>query len=194
MNAWVAFAAVAAGVAALAGVASAWIYWKTFKSVNAQTEISRSQAEVSRKQFELVLRRQEELSWPELTVTAGNYAPSLNSAGQNTGTNGILTMTVRNFGAIALRKLRITIFAANTRTELHYYQGTFSIPPGSSEDVRGPFFITPQAIFVTADTKCDFETPDGRKFQKYDRWNLYYSNDRPHDHMDSSPVEEIPKS
>lgn len=174
-------------IVAVSALLSVLILWKTFKSVNAQTEISREQ-------FELVLRRQEELSWPELTVSAGNYTPSLNSAGQNDGTNGRLTMTVRNFGTVALRNVIVTVFAANTATVLRYYQGTFSIPPGSAEDVRGPFFIPPQATFVTADTKCGFETPDGRRFQKCDTWNLYYSKDHPHDHLDSSPVEEIPKS
>ncbi len=181
---WVAAASIAAIVAAGAGVASAIIYWKTFKSVNAQTKISREQ-------FELVLRRQEELSWPELTVSAGNYVPSLNALGQNDRMNGRLTMTVRNFGTVALRNVKVTVFAANTQTALRYYQGTFSIPPGSSEGVRGPFFIPPEALFVTADTKCEFETPDGRRFQKCDRWNLYYSMDHPADHLDSSPVEEV---
>jgi hypothetical protein len=181
-------------IVAVAAVVSAWILLKTFRSVNDQTEISRSQAELSHRQFEIMLRRQEELSWPELTVTTGNYTPSLNSAGQNGGTNGRLTMTLRNFGTVALRNVKVTVFAANTETVLRYYQGTFSIPPGSAEDVRGPFFIPPEATFVPADTKCDFETLDGRRFQKCDSWYLYYSKDHLHDHLDSSHVEELPKS
>jgi hypothetical protein len=184
---WVAAASIAAIVAAAAGVASAIIYWKTFKSVNDQTEISR-------KQFEMAMRRQEELSRPDLMVSVGNYIPSLDAAGNNTGTNGTLTVTMHNRSAISLREVNVTIVVANTKVPLLYSQGRLTISPGSSEDLRGPFFIAPQAVFVTADTICEFETPDGKKFQKCDRWNLYYSKDHPADHLDSSPVEEARKS
>jgi hypothetical protein len=181
MNVWI--SAITGVVVAVAAVVSTWILWKTFESVNAQTGISRNQ-------FEMMLRNREEMSRPELTVSVGKYIPSLNSEGKDTGTKGILTVTVCNFGAIAVRELTVSVLDGNAATPLLYNQGTLSIPPGSSEDVRGAYYMPP-ADWTSAETKCEFETPDGKRFIQWDKWKLYYSPDREHDHLDSH-LEEIP--
>ena len=66
---WAALGAVAAFIAACAAVISAIYYWKTFKSVNEQTGISR-------RQFDLMLRSREEMSRPHLTVRVKFVPPS----------------------------------------------------------------------------------------------------------------------
>ena len=93
--------AIANVVVAMAAVVSVWILWRTFKSVNAQTEISHGQAELARKQFEIAMRRQEE---PDLTATPGDFEPFPKGDG-----NGHLTVTVYNCGAIPLRKLGLRL-------------------------------------------------------------------------------------
>src|SRR5260370_22621654 len=86
-------------VIAASAFVSAVILWLTFRSVNAQTEISR-------KQFEMAMRRQEE---PDLTALPGNFAAFSRDDG-----NGYLTVTVHNCGAIPLRALKVTVVVAGT--------------------------------------------------------------------------------
>jgi hypothetical protein len=171
---WVAAASIAAIVAAIAGVASAIIYWKTLKSVSEQTEISR-------KQFEVALRRQEE---PDLTVTPGDFVPS----GQPEGT-GRLPITVHNCGLIPLRNLRVKVLVTTSHSVLIIH-GPLSISPGRSQAVKGIIFISPQLGPLDAEIVCEFETPVGRRFQKRDRWNLSFYRVG-HDLLRSSPVEEV---
>jgi hypothetical protein len=175
--------AIANVVVAVAAVASVWILWRTFKSVNAQTEISQGQAELARKQFEIAMRRQEE---PDLTATPGDFEPFPN---KDDG-NGHLSVTVYNCGAIPLRKLGLRLVVRPTQVVI-MQQGPLSISPGRSETLRGIVFISPRLGPLDAEIICDFETPDGRKFRKRDWWNLSFYKERGHDLMKSSPVEEI---
>jgi hypothetical protein len=165
-------------VVALAAVGSTWILWKTFKSVNAQTEISG-------KQFEVAMRRQEE---PDLTATPGDFAPF-----GKEDPSGRLTIAVLNCGAIPLRELRVKLLVAASKSVLAIH-GPLSVSPGRSQVVRGLISITPQFGSLDAEIVCEFETPIGRKFRKRDRWNLSYYKERGHELVKSSPVEEIVES
>jgi hypothetical protein len=120
---WAALGAVAAFIAACAAVISAIYYWKTFKSVNEQTDISR-------RQFDLMLRSREEMSRPHLTVRV-KFVPPRRLA---IGTSGTLTVIVQNLGAIELRNLKISLTQENATTR-RFGSGTRTIPrtdPGAS--------------------------------------------------------------
>jgi hypothetical protein len=106
---WVAAASIAAIVAAGAAIASAIIYWKTFRSVNAQAGISQDQSEIARKQFEIAQsqfndasKRFEESFVPWMTLRFGKYIPA-------PGINGRLTVEVTNEGVKPFRLLTLTI-------------------------------------------------------------------------------------
>jgi hypothetical protein len=162
------------GIIAASALASAVILWLTFRSVNDQTEISR-------KQFEMAIRRQEE---PDLTATPRVFGPYSKDDG-----NGLLTVTVYNCGAIPVWKLKVTV-AIGVNSKI--LGQDFSISLGGSVDIRGAFFLSPQLSPFGGEIICDFETPAGRKFRKRDGWLLYYN--REHDHSSSSPVAEILQS
>jgi hypothetical protein len=147
-------------VVAVAAVASVVILWKTFKSVNEQTALSRQQ-------YEMMARQQEEYAHPELSITDFKYRPSAVA-----GTNGLLSVTVRNLGRIAVRKLRMTVQCDNTTVPLLAPGASFTIPPGGSETVSGAFYFQPQADWTQLDTIFDFEARAGARFQQIDRWHF----------------------
>ena len=139
------------------------------------------QTEISRKQFEVAMRRQEE---PDLTMTPADFVPS----GQPEGT-GHLAIAVHNCGLIPLRKLRVKVLVTTSQSVLIIH-GPLSISPGRSQAVKGIVFISPKLGPLDAEIVCEFETPIGRKFQKRDRWNLSFYRGG-HDLLRSSPVEEV---
>jgi hypothetical protein len=102
---WVAVASIAAVIAAAAGIASAIIYWKTFQSVNVQTEISRKQLE----QAEIARR---EASRPRLTIEVSKWKPP--NAGEM---RGDITFAVRNAGQIGFRIVRARTQSGDTQNQ-----------------------------------------------------------------------------
>jgi hypothetical protein len=151
---------IEAFVVAAAAVASVVILWKTFKSVNEQTTLSRQQ-------YEMIARQQEELSHPKLSIVDFSYRPSVPE-----GMNGLLSVTVRNLGRIAVRTLTMTVQCNNTTAPLLGAAGSLTIPPGGSETVSGGFYFQPQADWSQLDTICNFDARAGARFQQVDRWHL----------------------
>lgn len=174
---WSTLAEIATCVLAVLAFASFWaLLWyskQTPRTVNAQTEISR-------RQFEMAMRRQEE---PDLTATPIRFEPFREDDG-----NGWLTVRVHNCGLIPLRKLVVTILIAMQKIRL---DGPLSLSSGRAENARGLLFLSPKLSPLSAEVLCEFETPDGRRFQKRDRWNLSHSNASGHHLVSSEPVEEI---
>jgi len=149
---------IEAFVVAAAAVASVVILWKTFKSVNEQTTLSRQQ-------YEMIARQQEEFAHPELSIVDFKYRPS-------EGTNGLLSVTVRNFGRIAVRKLTMTVKSDNANLPLLTAGASLTIPPDGSETISGAFYFPPQADWSPLDTICNFEARAGARFQQVDRWHI----------------------
>lgn len=170
---WAAFGAIAAFIAACAAVISAIYYWKTFKSVNEQTDISR-------RQFDLMLRSREEMSRPRLTMGV-KFVPH---GPLDEGTAGSLTVIVQNLGAIELRNLKISLVQENVPTR-RFGSGMRTIPPDASDKVKDFFHLAPEAVFATIETKCEFETPTGKMFAQLDGWKIYYSPQRESEHLES---------
>jgi hypothetical protein len=50
--------------------------------------------------------------------------------------------------------------------------------PGSPLEVLGPFYIPSHARNWSIETTCTFETGDGKKWKKWDSWELDLSNER----------------
>ncbi len=175
MIVWAALGALAALIAACAAVISAIYYWKTFKSVNEQTDISR-------RQFDLMLRSREEMSRPRLTVRVKFVPPRPQD---NIGTAGSLTVIVQNLGAIELRNLKISLTQENAGPTRRFGSGTRTIPPGASDEVKDYFHLAPQAVFATIETKCEFETPKGNMFAQLDGWKIYYLPEHESEHLES---------
>jgi hypothetical protein len=151
---------IEAFVVAGAAVASVVILWWTFKSVNEQTALSRQQ-------YEMMSRQQEEFSHPELSITDFKYRP-----GVTAGINGLLSVTVRNLGRIAVRKLTMTVVGNNTTVPLFAAGGSLTIPAGGSETISGAFYFQPQADWSEFDTICSFEGRPGARFQQVDKWHF----------------------
>lgn len=80
-----AFAAVSTGV-------GAYIYWKTFKSIEKQSEASRRQVEISQAQFDLAEADRKRRFDPVVSVKIGPLH------GGSGGTEVKFTFTIHNFG------------------------------------------------------------------------------------------------
>jgi hypothetical protein len=185
---WVAAASVAAIVAAGAGVASAFIYWKTFKSVNAQTEISRGHANLAGKQFEMAQRQFEEASkrfeeafTPWMTLQFSKYRP----ATWATGVNGSITAIITNSGAKSFRILKLIVTHDGSQIPLKD-RGELLVPPGSSRTVVNSFFVSPGVEWSTLHTTTVIEAANGKKFRHSSEWTLRHNENEEHRQEDES--------
>jgi hypothetical protein len=157
---WV--AAGAACVAAFAGVASAIIYWRTFRSVRGQTEISREQ-------FELLNRREGERYLPQLKV-------EVEPQGLPTA-SGELAIRVRisNHGGAPLQIPRIEIVDQGRSRQIIRDPGLL-VPPGATQEASGSIRLMDNREFLLdLESICEIEAADGRRFRWHDRWNLFFT-------------------
>jgi hypothetical protein len=189
---WVAAASIAAIVAAGAGIASAIIYWMTFKSVNAQTGISQGQADLARSQFEIARsqfndasKRFEESFVPWTTLRIGKYNPATWAA----GINGRLTVTVSNEGVKPFRLLRLTIVHDGTTIALKD-RGELIVPAGTSRDVTGAFYVEPLKEWSRAETTTEIEAANGKRFRHFSSWTLRHRDGANHE-LEDERVEEV---
>jgi hypothetical protein len=137
------------------------------------------QTTLSRQQYEMMARQQEEFSHPELSIVDFKYRPS-----GPEGMNGLLSVTVRNLGRIAVRNLMMTVQCNNTTVPLLGAGGSLTIPPGGSEPVSGRFYFPPQADWSPLDTICNFDARTGARFQQVDRWHLDHRPNFSWQHLD----------
>lgn len=163
---------IEAFVVAAAAAASVVILWKTFKSVNEQTRLSRQQ-------YEMMARQQEEFSHPELSIVDFKYQPSAHK-----GMNGLLSVTVKNLGRTAVRNLTMIVQCNNTTVPLLGAGESLAIPPGGSETVSGRFYFPPQVDWSPLDTICNFDAHTRARFQQVDRWHVDHRPNFSWQHLD----------
>lgn len=158
-------AVVAAWIVAIAAVAAAAIYWLTFKSVNEQTKISRAQL--------------GEKYDPRLKVEVLAYIPA---EGEMRETIGKLKLALTNLGGATLQELTAT---ARSRGGEEYTLlptgGSLSVFPGPPHELVGPFYIPSIASNWSIEMICIFETGDGKKWKKWDSWQLDLVDGRIHE-------------
>jgi hypothetical protein len=153
-----------AWIAAIAGLASAVIYFLTLQSVNEQTKISGKQFDVLDRQFEDRYR-------PYPTAQLSKYRPSSSSM---PGTMGTLTVTISNSGSGAFRVLKLFAHNGNSRTPLKD-RGALIIPPGSSRDVTNVFYLPPEADWSPVELTCEIEAANGKQFVYWTKWTMRHS-------------------
>jgi hypothetical protein len=168
-------AVVAAWVVAIAAVAAAVIYWLTFRSVNEQTKISREQLEASRAQLEAARAQLQDKYEPRLKVEVVAYIPA---EAAMKDTVGKLKIALTNLSGTTLQEVRATALSRGNEYSLLPERSILSVFPGTQQEVTGPFYIPSAAMNWPIETTCTFQTENGKRWKKWDSWELSLSNER----------------
>jgi hypothetical protein len=172
--------AIAAAVAAVATIASAVIYWFTFKSIEKQSEASRRLAEISQSQFDRAEVERKRRFDPVVVVKVSRFKG-------NTIDHMRITCSVHNAG---LEAIRVRRFRLRLNREDHWADRLdFDIGPNQSDEitlgVSASAYSAMDGSRGDAQTECEIESADGRVCVRQDYWNVYNS-DRENDHLRGS--------
>jgi hypothetical protein len=155
-------------VVAAAAIASTWILWLTFRSVNAQTELSR-------RQFALAT---SDRFVPQLSVDLGKWRQPrvMDSA------DGSIAVLVRNLGMTSIKIRNAELLFGDIRYTFLRGGETVSVVPGATQTMsRQIGAFKGELGFRGAVSILEFDTDDGTKYRRRDTWNISFLTDENHE-------------
>jgi hypothetical protein len=157
-------------VVAVAAVASTWILWLTFRSVNAQTELSR-------RQFTLAT---SDRFVPQLSVELGEWMQPrvMDSA------YGSIAVLVHNLGMTSIKIRNSELLFGDIRYTFLHGGETASVVPGATQKMsRQIGAFKGELGFRGAVSIIEFDTDDGAKYRRRDTWNISFLTDENHENI-----------